>query len=58
MTRAPKSVQQDDYVADALRVMETYRIDELPVVDHGHRLVGLVDIQDLLAEGFSAFDGA
>ncbi len=58
MTHAPKSIQQDQYVADALRVMEAHRIDELPVVDENNRLVGLLDIQDLLAEGFSAFNGA
>lgn len=56
MTASPKTIHKDDFVADALRLMETYRIDEVPVVDDGHRIVGMVDIQDLLAEGFSTFD--
>ncbi|MEE9295407.1 MAG: KpsF/GutQ family sugar-phosphate isomerase [Phycisphaerae bacterium] len=56
MTAAPKIVNVDAKVADALRIMQPYRIDELPVVDDDHRLVGLIDIQDLLARGYSAFD--
>jgi len=57
MTRGPKTVQLTEYVAEAIRIMEAYRIDELPVVDDAHRVVGLIDIQDLLATGFSTFDG-
>jgi arabinose-5-phosphate isomerase len=56
MTKSPKFAKADDYVAAALRLMQPHRIDELPVVDDQHRLVGLVDIQDLVACGFSAFD--
>ena len=56
MTREPKSATADDLVADALATMRAYRIDELPVVDQEHKLVGMIDIQDLVAGGFSAFD--
>jgi arabinose-5-phosphate isomerase len=56
MTRAPKTACATERVAAALRIMQQYRIDELPVVDAGGRLVGLIDIQDLVARGFSAFD--
>ena len=57
MTANPKFARQDDLVADALRTMQKYKIDELPVVDgDAHRLVGMIDIQDLVAGGFSAFD--
>lgn len=56
MTRTPKFARVDDYVAAALRLMQPHRIDELPVVDADHKLVGLIDIQDLVACGFSAFD--
>lgn len=56
MTRNPKSATQTDRVAVALRTMQRYQIDELPVVDEQGKLVGLIDIQDLVAKGFSAFD--
>lgn len=58
MTHDPKYVGIDDRAADALRIMRTHAIDELPVVDDQHRLVGMIDIQDLLARGFSSLDGA
>ncbi|HRX86638.1 MAG TPA: KpsF/GutQ family sugar-phosphate isomerase [Phycisphaerae bacterium] len=57
MTKNPKFASQDDLVADALHTMQRYRIDELPAVDADHRLVGLIDIQDLVAAGFSTFEG-
>ncbi|MCH7814561.1 MAG: KpsF/GutQ family sugar-phosphate isomerase [Planctomycetes bacterium] len=56
MTAPCKSTKADDRVADALLVMRRYGIDELPVVDADGGLVGMLDIQDLLACGFSAFD--
>ncbi|MFH0983491.1 MAG: KpsF/GutQ family sugar-phosphate isomerase [Planctomycetota bacterium] len=56
MTRSPKTACATDRVAAALRTMQQYRIDELPVVDDQGKLVGLIDIQDLVAKGFSAFD--
>lgn len=56
MTRTPKYAKASDLVADALHVMQTPKIDELPVVDENHKLVGMIDIQDLVAYGFSAFD--
>lgn len=58
MTRSPKFVGQDERVVDALRLMRNHAIDELPVVDDEHRLVGMIDIQDLVARGFSVFDNA
>ena len=56
MIRAPKTARETDRVAVPLRMMQQYGIDELPVVDEGGKLVGLIDIQDLVARGFSAFD--
>ncbi len=56
MTAAPKFAHSDDLVADALRTMQRHKIDELPAVDATGMLVGLIDIQDLMACGFSAFD--
>lgn len=56
MTRSPKRVRATDRVADALATMRKHRIDELPVVDEDDRVVGLLDIQDLIGQGFSVFD--
>lgn len=56
MTRSPKQAKETDLVAAALDAMQRHRIDELPVVDAAGRLVGLIDVQDLVAKGFSAFD--
>ncbi|MCK4659337.1 MAG: KpsF/GutQ family sugar-phosphate isomerase [Phycisphaerae bacterium] len=56
MTSDPKTARQTDRVAAALHTMQRYRIDELPVVDEHGKLAGLIDIQDLVARGYSAFD--
>ena len=56
MTASPKSVNHGRSVGVALRIMQSARIDELPVVDDDGRVVGMMDVQDLLAEGFSVFD--
>ena len=56
MTRSPKHVLMDAHVHEALPIMRKHGVDELPVVDADHRLVGVIDIQDLLARGFSEFD--
>ena len=51
MTRDPKTVRQGDTAGDAIEIINRYFIEELPVVDDAGRLVGLVDVQDLLATG-------
>ncbi|MCH7808675.1 MAG: KpsF/GutQ family sugar-phosphate isomerase [Planctomycetes bacterium] len=56
MTETPKSIGQNARVTDALAIMRRHAIDELPVVDDAGRLVGLIDVQDLIARGFSVFD--
>ncbi len=58
MTESPKCVRGTQRVVDALSIMRTHAIDELPVVDAAGALLGMIDIQDLLARGFSALDGA
>ncbi len=58
MTRSPKCIGLDNRVTEALHLMQKHTIDELPVVDRENRLVGMIDIQDLIARGFSVFDGA
>lgn len=58
MTRSPKRVQAEARVSDALQIMRKHSIDELPVVDVEDRLVGMIDIQDLLSRGFSVVESA
>jgi arabinose-5-phosphate isomerase len=47
MTRGPKVIRADALGADALRLFEAHKIDDLIVVDERGRPVGLVDSQDL-----------
>ncbi len=56
MTHSPKRVREDARVNDALQLMRQFAIDELPVVDGSDNLVGMIDIQDLLARGFSVVE--
>jgi CBS domain-containing protein len=56
MTPSPKYVSLDDRVTSALHLMQRHAIDELPVVDEDRRLAGLIDIQDLVAKGFTVLD--
>ena len=52
MSRHPKTIHADRLAAEALRLLREYKIDELVVVDGARRPVGLLDVQDLLKEGF------
>ena len=52
MTRHPKTIAPDRLAAEALSLLQEYKIDELVVVDERHRPVGLLDVQDLLKAGF------
>ncbi len=47
MTPNPIRVHDHQMAVDILRLLEGREIDDLPVVDDGDRVVGLVDIQDL-----------
>jgi arabinose-5-phosphate isomerase len=51
MTKTPKVIHPDALATEALRLMQTHQIDDLPVVDEGRRPVGMVDVQDLLRVG-------
>lgn len=53
MTTSPKCIKSVDRVTEAMQLMKKHAIDELPVVDSDHKLVGLIDIQDLIDRGFS-----
>ena len=47
MTANPTTVYEDQLAVDVLRIFETRKIDDLPVVNADGKLVGCVDIQDL-----------
>ncbi|MDD5730910.1 MAG: KpsF/GutQ family sugar-phosphate isomerase [Candidatus Omnitrophica bacterium] len=51
MTKNPMVITVDKLAAEAMHLLETKRIDEIPVVDKNHKPVGLVDVQDLLKAG-------
>lgn len=56
MSRDPKRVDAEARAAAALEMMRLHSIDDLPVVDGDDKLVGLIDVQDLIARGFSVLD--
>jgi arabinose-5-phosphate isomerase len=51
MTRNPAVVHEDMLAAEAMRILQAKKIDEVPVVDKYMRPVGLLDVQDLLKAG-------
>ena len=51
MTRNPIRITPERLAAEALCVMKERKIDELPVVDESGCVVGMLDVQDLLAAG-------
>ena len=51
-TRKPLVIQKEQLAAEALHILKSKKIDELPVVDQKGRAVGLLDVQDLLKAGF------
>jgi len=53
MTRTPVTIDEQDYGAQALRLMESRAITALPVTDAAGRLRGLVHLHDLLKAGIA-----
>lgn len=51
MTKNPSTISADKLAVEAFSILKERKIDELPVVDQKGRLVGLLDIQDLLKAG-------
>lgn len=49
MTRHPKHLSVDDLVRDAVHLVREKRLDEVPVVDHEGKPIGLIDVQDLIS---------
>ena len=48
MTRAPKTIQAEQLAVEAAQLMETHQINALLVVDGDRRVVGALNIHDLL----------
>ncbi|MCM8823907.1 MAG: KpsF/GutQ family sugar-phosphate isomerase [Candidatus Omnitrophica bacterium] len=51
MTKTPTVVYEDDLASEALKILENKKIDEVPVVDRSFRVVGMLDVQDLISAG-------
>jgi len=51
MSKNPTVISKDKLAAEALKILQQKKIDELPVVDAQHKPVGLLDVQDLLKAG-------
>jgi arabinose-5-phosphate isomerase len=48
MTADPYSVCVGARLAEAVELMKAHKISELPVIDRGDHLVGLIDVTDLI----------
>ncbi len=51
MTARPVAVAVGSTVAEAIEALKARKLSELPVVDRGGRLVGLIDVTDLIGLG-------
>ncbi|MCQ9208547.1 MAG: KpsF/GutQ family sugar-phosphate isomerase, partial [Omnitrophica bacterium] len=51
MTKNPTTIKEDSLAAEALGILQSKKIDELPVVDNQGKPIGLLDVQDLLKAG-------
>ncbi len=51
MTENPVVLNKDELASAALKILETKKIDEVPIVDDEGRCVGILDVQDLISAG-------
>lgn len=51
MTIKPSCITKGKMAVEALRLLQSKKIDEIPIVDDEMRPVGIVDVQDLLKAG-------
>jgi len=51
MTKNPIVVREDDLASVALKILETKKIDEVPVVNSDFKPTGMLDVQDLISAG-------
>jgi arabinose-5-phosphate isomerase len=50
-TLKPRVILKEKLAEEAFHILESLRIDEIPVVDKAMRVVGLIDVQDLMRAG-------
>ena len=48
MTQNPRSISPDAFGMEALAYLHQHKVDQMPVVDSAGRVLGLLDVQDLL----------
>jgi arabinose-5-phosphate isomerase len=53
MTARPTTIEADKLAAQALEILRSKKIDEVPVIDKKRRPVGLLDVQDILRAGLA-----
>jgi len=58
MTKNPKTIYQHILAAQALKVMESYKITQLIVVDPDHHPVGILHLHDLVEAGLGGDSSA
>jgi len=51
MTKNPVTVDENLLAAEVLNILQSRKIDEVPVIDKEKKPVGLVDVQDILEAG-------
>lgn len=51
MTKKPLSIRYDRMAIEAAEILESRKIDNLPVVDEKNRVCGIIDERDLIREG-------
>ncbi len=51
MTRNPVVINRDRLAAEALQILRSKKIDEIPIIDKKKRPIGLLDVQDILKAG-------
>ncbi len=51
MTKKPTTVHSEMMAVDALEILQSRKIDEVPVIDKNGKPIGLLDVQDLLKAG-------
>jgi arabinose-5-phosphate isomerase len=50
-TKNPTVIRSEKLAVEALNILQSKNIDEVPVVDEMGKPVGLLDVQDLLKAG-------
>ena len=55
MDRDPKTIEESHFVREALAIMSGDRIRNLPIVDSGNHVLGIVTIRDILKHVASCY---